>query len=658
MQDRGISYRGMFEDNHSVMLLIDPDSGFIVDANPAACRFYGYDHQTLTTMNMTAVNLLSDVQVHREMTLAREEKRNCFHFSHRLADGTVRQVEVFSGPLKVDERTLLFSIIHDITGRKEAEEALRLSETRLREAEKIARLGHWEHDFFNNSLFWSDEIYAIFGLERENFIPTYESFLSRIHPEDREKVEQAYSNSLKTALPYDIDHRIILPDGTVKYVHEKCITYFTEHKKPLKSIGTVQDITEQRLVERERRQLEEQFRQAQKMESIGQLAGGVAHDFNNMLNVISGHAELALSQLQSTDPLHPSLTAILDATRRSADLTRQLLAFARQQPTSPQVLDLNAVVSETLKMLGRLIGENIELSWQPGPELYPVSIDPSQIDQLLANLVVNARDAINGMGRIGIKTENVSWDDQAASVDIDLEAGDYVQLSLKDTGCGMSMEIRERIFEPFFSTKKSNAGTGLGLSTVYGIVKQNHGAIRVKSTPGHGTTFVIYFPRYEGEPKSLQGQEKIQNQLIFGQGERILVVEDDRSLLPVSREMLQLLGYQVLTSDSPIEALELLRQPDIAVDLLLTDVIMPDISGKGLAEQAEGCRPGLPVLFMSGYTADVIGRHGVNAEDFLFLQKPFAIAELSRKIAEALLDKPGSAINKNKAKKGSDSPCR
>ncbi|MHB8137760.1 MAG: PAS domain S-box protein [Smithellaceae bacterium] len=383
-----------------------------------------------------------------------------------------------------------------------------------------------------------------------------------------------------------------------------------------------------------RKQLETQLMQAQKMQSVGQLAGGVAHDFNNMLSVIIGNTEMAMNKVAPSDPLHKSLQNILNAGIRSADLTRQLLAFARKQNVTPKILDLNETVEGMLKMLRRLIGEDIDLVWLPGKILWPVKIDPSQIDQILANLCVNARDAITGGGKVTIETGTAVFDKAYCNFYADFVPGDYVLLSASDNGCGMNKETLANIFEPFFTTKEVGQGTGLGLSTVYGIVKQNNGFINVYSDLGHGTTFKIYLPRHIGETVQIQ-KEDIAEPLQRG-NEIILLVEDESAILEMTATMLKDLGYTVLTAGTPGEAIRLAGEHNSEINLLLTDVVMPEMNGRDLAQSMLHLYPHIKHLFMSGYTASAIAHQGVLDEGVHFIQKPFSVKSLATKVRETL----------------------
>ena len=399
------------------------------------------------------------------------------------------------------------------------------------------------------------------------------------------------------------------------------------------AIESIRDITERKRAETEQEKLHAQLSQAQKMESVGRLAGGVAHDFNNMLQSITGQAEMALNKIDSQHPLHGNLSEILRAGLRSADLTRQLLAFARKQTINPIVLDLNETISGMLKMLHRLIGEDIDLSWKPALNLWPVRIDPSQVDQVLVNLCVNARDAITGVGSVSISTRNIRLDQSFCETHAEFIPGEYAMFAVSDTGAGMKNDMIDRIFEPFFTTKELGKGTGLGLSMVYGIVKQNNGFIYVYSEPEQGTTFRIYLPRCAD--KAENGPEEAKKSPSRGT-ETVLLVEDDNSILDICREVLESLGYKVLTTQSPRDALAMANSYPEPIHLLITDVIMPEMNGQELRYRMHDIKPEIKVIFISGYTANVIAQHGVLDKGINFLQKPFSVQDLAEKVREVL----------------------
>ncbi len=415
--------------------------------------------------------------------------------------------------------------------------------------------------------------------------------------------------------------------GARRYVELKSYPIVDASGTIASAIETVNDVTE-------KRNLQEQLVQSQKMESVARLAGGVAHDFNNMLGVIIGHTELAMGQVSSSQPLFASLQEIRKAAERSAGLTRQLLAFARKQTVAPRVLDLNETVAGMLKMLRPLIGEDIDLAWQPGGEVQPVKMDPSQIDQILANLCVNARDAIAGVGRITIETGMTTFDPAYCAYHPEFVPGEYVSLTVSDDGCGMDHETLEKIFDPFFTTKEVGRGTGLGLATVYGIVKQNDGFINAYSEPGQGTTIKLYLPRHTVE--AVQAQRHDHAASVPGGHETILLVEDENSILNMAKLLLEKLGYRVLAASTPGEAIHLAKAHDGEICMLIVDVIMPEMNGRDLARRLVSLYPQMGCLFMSGYSGDVIAHHGMLDEGVQFIQKPFSMQDLAVKVREVL----------------------
>lgn len=418
-------------------------------------------------------------------------------------------------------------------------------------------------------------------------------------------------------------------------VGNKSIPYTDEDVRLVSYIADVAwEIAERKRIEESQKLLQEKLIQSQKIEAVGQLAGGIAHDFNNMLAVILMRCEMALQQVEPHSPLHRHLTEIHTTGLRSAELTRQLLGFARKQVISPRVLDLNETLESLLSMLERLIGEDIELKWRPGPAVWPVKMDPSQISQIMVNLCVNARDAINGVGSITIRTENSAFDARYAGETIEATPGDYVLLTISDNGSGMSKEVLAHLFEPFFTTKEVGKGTGLGLATVYGIVQQNHGHIRVYSEVGLGTTFKIYLPRHFDslEPTPETAPDEIPQ----GKGERVLLVEDEPAVLAMTAESLQKLGYTVLSAATSADALAIASEYEDEIDLLITDVVMPELNGRRLAERIAVHRPHIKRIFMSGYPADIVSQRAVFSGDEHFLSKPFTLLQLAVAVRKAL----------------------
>ena len=652
-------------------------------------------------------------------------------------------------------------VFFDISEHKMAEEALRQSQASLAEAQRIAHIGNWEWHIPADQLSWSDEIYRIFGLTPQQFGATYRAFLDAVHPEDRFQVQEAVNRALYQGQRYHIGHRILRPDGQERFVYEQGEVTFDAGGRPLRMLGTVQDITEIKgaqaaLEESERRyrllaenvtdviwtmdldrkftyvspsvrlftgytpeetlaltleetltpaslelaqtrlaeesalaqaqpegqprpatlelelrtknggtvcaevrgsflkdaqgnltgvlgvsrditgrkQLEEQLRQAQKMEVVGRLAGGVAHDFNNLLTAILGYCELLLAAQEEGAPGRQDVLEIKKAGERAALLTRQLLAFSRRQVLKPKLLNLNKVMDDLGQMLQRVIGEDIELAVLPGPGLGLVLADPGQMEQVILNLAVNARDAMPQGGRLTIKTANVDLDENYARSHTGLEPGPYVLLAVSDTGCGMEAQTRANIFEPFFTTKEVGKGTGLGLSMVYGIIRQSGGHIWVYSEPGQGTMFKIYLPRLaaaqEAPAKGLAPEVPDKGR------ETILLVEDEEVVRRVAHRILAAYGYTVLDARDGHDAVQVLEGQAGPVHLVLTDLVMPGMNGRELARELSTRRPEMKILFMSGYAENGIVNQGVLEEGIAYIQKPFEARVLARRVRELL----------------------
>ena len=520
---------------------------------------------------------------------------------------------------------MLQGTTRNITKRKQAEEKLRQTKYMLTEAQRVARLGSWQWDIAANKVTWSDAMFSVFGLEPQEV--TYDLLKSLIHPEDVDWWEKCLNKMLVNSdAAFDIDYRIIRPDGKVAWIHNEAEVHRDNDGKPVAMFAISQDITE-------RKYMEEQLSHAQKLDAVGQLAGGVAHDFNNMLMGIMGYTDLCRDSIEEGHPICEWLDEVIKISLHSAEIVRQLLAFSRKQTIAPKVLNLNDTVGNMLKMLHRLIGEDINLIWQPGADLRLINIDPSQVDQILANLCVNARDAIGGVGKITIETANVTLDSDSL-VHTDVIPGDYVMLAITDNGCGMDAEIQGSIFDPFFTTKPVGQGTGLGLATVYGIVKQNEGYIHLYSELGQGTTFRLYFPCKEGTANDDHRKEEFTE--IPGGSETILVVEDEEAIRRTISIFLGKLGYIVYKAENPKKALEIFNEHGIAFDVLITDVVMPGMNGRELAEKLLSKHPILKVLYVSGYTANVIAHKGILDAGVEFLSKPVTGETLARKLRSML----------------------
>ncbi|MCF8084720.1 MAG: PAS domain S-box protein [Deltaproteobacteria bacterium] len=545
--------------------------------------------------------------------------------------GSGRDYELVDIPLKNEDGTISkLEVFHDMTDRKHAEEDLlkrnQFIETILDHL-PIGLAVHYIDE--GKATYMNRKFEEIYGWPREA-LEDIPRFFEKVYPNPqyREKIQSQILEDIQSGDPERMTWEgieVTGRNGKKKIVSAKNIPIHDQNLM----ISTVQDITEYK-------RLEAQLQQSQKMEAIGTLAGGVAHDFNNKLSVIMGCTQLMLMDMQPEDPHYADLKQIQESAERSADLTRQLLAFARKQTIAPEPLNLNDMVEGMLKMLRRLMGEDIELAWQPDPKLWPVKMDPAQVDQILANLCVNARDAISGVGKVTIETKNAILDETYCVENAGCEPGEYVTLTVIDDGCGMDHGTLENVFEPFFTTKETGKGTGLGLSTVYGIAKQNQGVINVYSEPGKGSTFTIYIPRHYQEAGKKEAAAPAEAP--GGQGETILVVEDDRSILNMAKKMLERLGYSVLTANSPDEAVHIARETGDEIHLLVTDVVMPKMSGKDLSEHLKASCAQIKTLFMSGYTADTIAHHGVLDEGVEFIEKPFSMNDLGYKV-RAVLDK-------------------
>ncbi len=503
LQESEESYRRLFQDHAAVKLLIDPDTGNIVDANKSAVNFYGWSEAELKKMKIEDINTLPPQQVKAEMEKARTLKRTYFDFSHRLKDGSIKNVRVFSSGINLKGKDYIHSIVHDVTKEKE---------------------------------------------------------------------------------------------------------------------------------------LEAQLFQSQKLESIGNLASGIAHDFNNMLNIILGYSELLLNKLHQGDLLRENVKQIVEAANRSMSLTQQLLAFSRKQILRPKILNINETLKSIQNMLQRLIGENIELVMSLDEDIHNVEVDPVQIDQVIINLATNARDAMPFGGKLILETANVLLDEQYIQNHPEVTSGEYVMIAVTDTGYGMDKETLSRIFEPFFTTK--GKGTGLGLATIYGIVKQSGGHIWVYSEQGKGTTFKIYLPAVFIESQVQPQEKQIDRIELKGRGGHILVVEDEPALRGLFEAMLTNLGYRTTLAANGEEAVLLVEEKGLKPDLIITDVIMPIMSGAMLVERLKKTHPHIKVLYMSGYTDDAIVHHGVLDKGIPFIQKPFTINDLASKIEKLLGTQP------------------
>ena len=668
-------------------------------------------------------------------------------------DGRMFPVEHVNAPI-LEQGQVVGAVVvfRDISDRKAADDALLQSATRLSEAQHLAGLGHWELDLSSNELQWSDEVYRIFGLQPGEFAANYEAFLARIHPEDRDKVDQAYSQSLQRRSNYEIEHRLLLPNGEIRHVQERCVTKYDAAGTPLRSLGTVLNITERKLAEHileekearlrlliesipdliwlkdsegiylacnsmfeqffgakeaeivgksdydfvsreladffrdhdkkamavgkpssnlewitfasdghrallntiktpmfdadgvllgvlgigrdvtEYQKLEEQLRQAQKMEAIGTLAGGIAHDFNNILTAILGYGELVLEQLPPDSQLHEEQGQVIRAGKRASELVKQILTFSRRSEQQLQPLQIQFVVKEALKLLRASIPSSIEIRQDVDVNCGPVLADPVQIHQVVMNLSTNAYQAMRetgGLLKVSLSTQVV----EEASIMPDLHPGPHVCLEVADTGCGMDSAVQARIFEPYYTTKGKGEGTGLGLALVHGIVTGLGGVVHVYSEPGQGTTFKVYLPLIAGGASEVVAGKGV---IPAGGDESILVVDDEEVLARWEQRVLTGLGYRVTIFTDSREALQAFRAKPEDFDLVLTDMTMPELNGAELAREMIGIRPGMPVILCSGFSTLIDAGEARALGIRAFLQKPVEKADLARAVRRVL----------------------
>jgi PAS domain S-box-containing protein len=619
-------YRRLFETAQDGILILDAHSGLIIDVNPFLVNLLDYPREEFIGKTLWDIGAFKQIEASKAAFRKLQDKEYVRYENLPLEtrSGRLVNVEFVSNVYGVNGESVIQCNIRDITARRRAEEELHKSEERFSKAFRLSPLA------------------ITISTEREGrYLDVNEAFLLMLGYKRGDVIGRAAAELSFWARP---SHRLemlrkLQEGGRVTGLHTQYTTSEGEIREAEVSaelielegqscvLAITRDITEGQ-------RLEAQFRQAQKMEAVGRLAGGVAHDFNNLLSVIIGYSDLSLDLVASGSRVSQNLEQIKVASNRAVLITRQLLAYSRQQVVFPKILDLNEVVQNLTSMLQRMVREDITISFRPIVPIGSINADPGPIEQVLMNLVVNARDAMPGGGEIVIETGHAELDEHYVARHPGSHAGQHVVLVVSDTGCGMEEEIKSQIFEPFFTTKGIGQGTGLGLSTVYGIVKQTEGSIWVYSEPGKGTTFKIYFPRVAGKPEHLvqsHGEAEFP-----GGSETILVVEDDEPLRDLVVRMLQDAGYQVIEAKNAETALDIVKASKAGIDLLLTDAIMPGKSGTELLQQAKLIRPELHSLLMSGYTGDLVALRGERLPQAAFLEKPFTRRSLLRKVRSAL----------------------
>jgi len=753
-------------------VVIVDENGRVAAANAPAESLFGYEQGELIGVELETLLPESSRAAHvkHRAEFARAPRARAMGAELELAalrkDGSEVPVDVSLGPFRTSEGLFVLASVRDVTARRQSQERSAASEALLAQAQRVTHLGSWEWRIETDELAWSDELYRIFGLEPGSVQLSFEEFLSRVHPDDRERVQAAVAYSAATGEDSALEYRIVVPDGGVRWLRSHRAVE-RDADRPLRMFGTALDVTEQKQVEQRLRDAETRYRtlleqlplafyirplslaepniyvspqveamlgypadewltdagileqivhpddrekvlrdasrvrkngaplraeyryvaadgrvvwtldetylvtdesgepyavqgfllditerkeaeaerdrllaelyHAQRLEALGRLAGGVAHDFNNMLTAIEGYSELLLQRLGPESPLRLDAEEIRRAAGRASSLTRHLLAFSRRQTLEPQLVDLNEVVSGATNLLERLIGETVHLRAIPGATEPFLLADPAQVEQVLLNLVLNARDAMPADGTLTIETENVELAPRAAA-EHGVEPGPYVALGVTDTGAGMDAHTRERIFDPFFTTKDAGKGSGLGLSTVYGTVRQSGGFIRVDSTPGRGSRFEIFFPAAERGGEHAD-REQLEPPSERGEPATILVVEDEEIVRRFVVTALAEAGHTVLSAANGAEALALCEAEASAIDILLTDVVMPGLGGRELAEQVRALRPGISVVLMSGYT-ETTASPELDGRPVAFLDKPFSPAALLRVVRDAVARRP------------------
>lgn len=613
--------------------------GRMIDVNEPFALSAGYPREELIGRTITELGLGDPEQSRLVREHLRDGRVTALQTVARDRSGNTRYALFSAAMIDVDGTLCIFSESIDITERVQAEAALRESITQRKRTDEQLELVKTSIDRAPLPAFWfsaagdivyvNDEACRALGYTKDELLNMH---ALGINPNATPERWAAAFAQIKANNTYSLQSALLCKDGT-PFPAELTSTYFQSGGREY-CLGFAIGLAERIRAQAEKDALQAQLHQAQRLESVGRLAGGVAHDFNNLLTIIQMSTQQAIDKVDTSLPLYADLRDICVAAERSTKLTRQLLAFASRQTITPKALDLNASVASMLAMLRRLVGENLDIIWRPELSLWPVLMDPSQIDQILANLCVNARDAIADIGTITIETSNKNLHDSALIHHPGASPGYYVQLRISDTGSGMDPDTLSHIFEPFFTTKPEGKGTGLGLPTVYGIVKQNNGFIDVASTPQKGSTFTIYLPRYTGQTSPTPSEP---SRPTSSHRETILVVEDESVILRLITKLLTNLGYHVLASLSPSDAIRIAAEQPQTIHLLLTDVIMPETNGRDLAKHLQSLYPTIRCLFMSGYSADIIAHHGVIEPGLAFIEKPFTVNELAAKV-RAVLD--------------------
>jgi two-component system, cell cycle sensor histidine kinase and response regulator CckA len=645
LRDSESRNRAVLESALDCIISID-HQGSIIEFNPAAERTFGYSRMHVLGRQLADLIVPARFRDQHRQGLARYlRERTSAILDRRIevfalrADGSEFPAELTVTAVQSRSTPVFTAFLRDITEQKRAEAAQRVAERRLQHVVTSSPVVLFTLGLDSSTIrgiTWiSANIREMLGHEVEDaFAPEWWS--SNIHPEDRERIVAHVQAELfstgRTLQEYRFWHR----SGEYRWVQGEIRLIRDGDGVPIEGVGSWSDISGRKL-------LEDQFRQAQKMEAVGRLAGGIAHDFNNLLTVITGFSELLENLVEADDQARPLVEEIGKAGKRAAALTRQLLAFSRKQVLQPKIIDLNALVRDLAKMLPRLLGEDIELNLSLLDSGARIRADPGQLEQVIVNLAVNGRDAMPTGGTLTIETQRALLEGKYAEIQAEVRPGPYVLLSVRDTGTGMDSRTLARVFEPFFTTKGPDRGTGLGLATVFGIVKQSGGHIEACSELGFGTTFRLYLPAHDEMPLAVAAGTPNRSECQGG-CETVLLVEDEIGVRGLTRHLLNLKGYKVIEAGDGEEALAIAAEHRGAIDLVLTDVVMPRMSGREFTQRLNELRPGIKVLYMSGYTDDAVVRHGIYEESVNFLQKPFSPFVLTQRVRDILDSSPGLSL--------------
>ena len=636
LRESEMRYRALFEGSRDA-IYITTREGEIVDANQSMLDLFGYGREEIIGLNARKTYVYPEDRKKFQQEIEREGYVRDYEIKLRKKGGTEMVCLLTAAVRRANDGNIVGyqGILRDITEHKQVLNELHTEKQRFQTLSENAPFGMVMIDKDGSFRYINPQFRELFGYD-SNDVPNGKTWFRKAYPDTsyRHDVISTWINDLESSNTGEKRSRTFTV--TCKDGREKIINFIPVQLGTGENLIACEDITERKRAEQEKATLQEELRQSQKMEAIGSLAGGIAHDFNNLLTVISGNCQLSLLELREGDPMRGNIEEIKAATDRATSLTRQLLAFSRRQVLNMKVLDLNTIIKDLEKMLRRVIGEDIELATCLADDLGTVKTDPGWIEQVIMNLAVNARDAMPSGGKLTIETTNVELDESYAHSHMAAKPGRYVKLCVSDTGIGMTPEVREHIFEPFFTTKEKGKGTGLGLSTVYGIVKQSGGNICVYSEPGLGTTFKIYLPLPRVDESLEEMKGKATGEELTRGGETILVVEDEEDVRRLAVRLLERQGYKVLEASCGDDALVLSKERKDRIHMILTDVVMPGMNGHQLVDQLIPLHPKMKVLYMSGYTDNAIVHHGILEDGANYIQKPFTIDGLTRKMREVL----------------------